>query len=72
MSTWYSVLPAACITLNGKPVAGSAGKDAPGGTVTVARNTLYELIDQHDMKNGLLEIRADQPGLEAYAFTFGS
>jgi len=60
------------ITLDGKPLAGNAGKDAPAGTVTVARNTLYELIDQHAMKDGLLEIRAQQPGLEAYAFTFGS
>ena len=62
----------ASITLDGKPVAGNAGKDARAGTVTVARNTLYELIDQHAMKSGLLEIRAQQPGLEAYAFTFGS
>lgn len=60
------------ILLNGKPVAGDAGKDAPAGVVTVARNTLYELIDQHEMKNGVLEIHAQQPGLEAYAFTFGS
>ena len=62
----------ATLKLNGKPVDGNAGKDAPGGTVTVARNTLYELIDQHTLKNGLLEIEAQQPGLEAYAFTFGS
>jgi cytochrome c biogenesis protein CcdA/thiol-disulfide isomerase/thioredoxin len=62
----------AIIMLDGKEAAGSAGKDAPGNVVTVGRNTLYELIDQHKMKNGLLEIRAQQPGLEAYAFTFGS
>lgn len=60
------------LKLNGAPVDGNAGKDAPDGTVTVARNTLYELIDQHSLKNGLLEIEAQQPGLEAYAFTFGS
>ena len=62
----------ASITLDGKPVGSNAGKDAPAGTVTVARNTLYELIDQHTMKHGVLEIRAQQAGLEAYAFTFGS
>jgi len=39
--------------------------------VTVGRNTLYELIDQQTPKSGLLEIEADAPGLEAYAFTFG-
>ena len=32
---------------------------------------LYELIYQQSPKNGLLEIEADVPGLEAYAFTFG-
>jgi cytochrome c biogenesis protein CcdA/thiol-disulfide isomerase/thioredoxin len=62
----------ASIKLNGVAVGGNAGKDAPQGTVTVARNTLYELIDQQAMKSGLLEIETKQPGLEAYAFTFGS
>ncbi len=49
------------VTLNGKPVT----------TLTVERNTLYELTDQLTQKNGLLEIKTDAPGLEAYAFTFG-
>ncbi len=43
----------------------------PVGTLTIDRHTLYELIDQKSPKNGLLEIKADAPGLEAYAFTFG-
>ena len=59
------------LKLNGKPIGGKAGKDAPAGTVTVERNTLYELIDQKDFQNGLLEIKSDAPGLEVYAFTFG-
>ncbi|HCI14501.1 MAG: DipZ protein [Gallionellales bacterium GWA2_60_142] len=59
------------IRLNGEPVGSNAGKDAPAGVVTVGRNTLYELIDQKTPKSGLLEIKADSPGLEAYAFTFG-
>jgi cytochrome c biogenesis protein CcdA/thiol-disulfide isomerase/thioredoxin len=59
------------VNLNGKPVGGHAGKDAPGGVVTVGRNTLYELIDQKSPGKGLLEIRSGSPGLEAYAFTFG-
>jgi len=61
-------------TSTGKPVYVSVrlnGKDAPGGVVTIERNTLYELIDQKTPKNGLLEIISDSPGLEAYAFTFG-
>ena len=61
----------ATLSLNGKPVGGNAGKDAPGGVITVERNTLYELIDQQDFQNGLLEIKTDAPGLEVYAFTFG-
>ena len=32
---------------------------------------MHELIDQKTPKNSLLEIKADEPGLEAYAFTFG-
>ncbi|WP_435626515.1 cytochrome c biogenesis protein DipZ [Candidatus Ferrigenium straubiae] len=61
----------ATVTLNGEPVGSNAGKDAPGGALTVERNTLYELIDQKTPKNGLIEIRSEEPGLEAYAFTFG-
>lgn len=60
------------VRLNGEAVGPNAGKDAPGGVVSVERNTLYELVDQKTPKNGLLEIQSDSPGLEAYAFTFGS
>ena len=59
------------LKLNGEAVSGNAGKDAPSGMLSVGRNTLYELIDQKTPKNSLLEIRSDEPGLEAYAFTFG-
>jgi thiol-disulfide isomerase/thioredoxin len=59
----------ATIRVNGKVVG---GKDAPDGEVTVARNTLYELVDQKTLGKGLLEIQSKDSGLEAYAFTFGS
>ena len=62
----------ATIRMNGAAVGGHAGADAPAGLVTVTRNTLYELIDQKSPQSGLLEIQAQEPGLEAYAFTFGS
>ncbi len=52
------------LLLNGKPVA-------PNGTIVVDRHTLYQLIDQKTAANGLLEIQVNDPGLEAYAFTFG-
>lgn len=60
------------LKLNHEAVGTNAGEDVAGGIVTVTRNTLYEMIDQHTLKPGLLEIEAQQPGLEAYAFTFGS
>ena len=59
------------ITLNGKPPGNVAGKDAPNGVVTIDRHSLYELISQPNSNEGVLEITADKPGLEAYAFTFG-
>jgi cytochrome c biogenesis protein CcdA/thiol-disulfide isomerase/thioredoxin len=60
------------ITLNGKPADGEEGSDVASGRVTVDGNTLYELINQKEFRNGVIEITADEPGLEAYAFTFGS
>ncbi|HEY0664901.1 MAG TPA: cytochrome c biogenesis protein DipZ, partial [Gallionella sp.] len=60
------------VRLNGAAAGNHAGRDAPSGELVVGRNTLYELIDQQTMQDGLLELRADEPGLEAYAFTFGS
>jgi cytochrome c biogenesis protein CcdA/thiol-disulfide isomerase/thioredoxin len=59
------------LKLNGKPVGNVAGKDAPNGVITVSGHRLYELINQGEVKNGLLEIDVSESGLEAYAFTFG-
>lgn len=59
------------LKLNGNSVGGNASMDAPSGKLTVERNTLYELIDQKQIENGVIEIQSDSPGLEAYAFTFG-
>jgi hypothetical protein len=59
------------LRLNGETPGGNAGKDAPAGAVTIERNTLYELIDQKEPQNSLLEIQSDDPRLEVYAFTFG-
>lgn len=62
----------ASITLNGQPPTDGAGHDAPDGELSVSQHTLYELINQHEAKSGVLEITAQSPGLEAYAFTFGN
>lgn len=43
---------------------------APAGEVAVTQETLYQIAALPDGE-GLLDIRADRPGLRAYAFTFG-
>jgi hypothetical protein len=59
------------VSLNGKPAGAAAGADVKNGSVTVDSERLYELIDQGSVKNGVLELQTDRPGLQAYAFTFG-
>ena len=59
------------VLLNGKPAEKLGGVDVKDSTLTVTREALYELIDQGESKNGVLELQIDQPGLQAYAFTFG-
>jgi len=59
------------LLLNGKPVGASAGRDAANGVVKIDGHRLYELVDQGELGDGELTIEAD-PGLTAYAFTFGS
>ncbi len=39
-------------------------------TLVVNRHALYELLDRHTAGNWILEIQVNQPGLEAYTFTF--
>lgn len=65
------------IYLNGKLLpANSTGKDVKNGVITISHHTLYELVNQPNAANGLLEIVAGDnvsrhAGLSAYAFTFG-
>lgn len=59
------------LTINGEPLGAYAGKDASGSIFIVKNHTLYELVNQEFVQNGLLEITTSEPGLEAYAFTFG-
>jgi cytochrome c biogenesis protein CcdA/thiol-disulfide isomerase/thioredoxin len=62
----------ATLKLNGKPIGDNAGKDAPGGVVTIDQQRLYELVSQPSVSEGVLDITANAPGLDAYAFTFGN
>lgn len=61
------------ISLNDAPAEKLSGADVDkkSSTLTVDHEMLYELIDQRDSKNAILDIKADEPGLQAYAFTFG-
>lgn len=49
------------ISLNNKPI----------GKLTIDQHKLYTIVNQQNSNQGLLEIKAEAPGLEAYAFTFG-
>ena len=56
------------ITLNGKTISG--GGDVKNGSVIVTESRLYELLDLPKTTTGLLEIKTDGAGLQAYSFTF--
>ena len=59
------------VELDGKPIPdGSAGDDVEGGIATVGAQRLYRLVDLPKAGDHTLELRLD-PGVEAYAFTFG-
>lgn len=60
------------ITLNGAPISTNAGKDVMNGEITIDQHRLYELVNQPSPQDGVLDITVITPGLEAYAFTFGS
>ena len=44
---------------------------AQAGSVTVGGSSLYQLVDQQESKEGILELTPEAEGLEVYAFTFG-
>jgi len=57
--------------LDGRPLGSAeAGADARGGAVTVRRQRLYRLVSLPRVERRELELRLD-PGVTAYAFTFG-
>lgn len=60
------------ILLNDKPASLVIGDDGKKDFLEVGKHDLYTLINQDEMKEGMVEIVAESPGLEAYAFTFGS
>jgi thiol-disulfide isomerase/thioredoxin len=63
------------VLYNGQPLAEHAGKDVKKGIVEVGEQRLYELFDRKSGVfsggEGVLELQTEEPGLQAYAFTFG-
>ncbi|CEK11452.1 cytochrome c biogenesis protein DipZ [Legionella hackeliae] len=60
------------VFLNNKPIFSQQGKDVTDSTITVTRHSIYEVISLEQFAQGILEIRAETPGLQVYTFTFGS
>lgn len=59
------------VLLNGKPVGSLGGSDVKNSLLLIKDHTLYELINLPENTEGILELIFDEPGVEAYAFTFG-
>jgi thiol-disulfide isomerase/thioredoxin len=59
------------VSLDGRPIsAADAGADVHGGTVTVASQRLYDLVDLTKVEHHVLELEPEA-GVMGYAFTFG-
>lgn len=58
------------VFLDGNDPGESAGVDVINGEITVDTDRLYELIKLDGVENRLLRLEMD-PGIEAFAFTFG-
>jgi thiol-disulfide isomerase/thioredoxin len=61
----------ATILVDGNPVGNIGGSDVVNGTVTIQEDRLYRLIEDSQWGEHTLEIIVDQPGLQAFTFTFG-
>jgi len=59
------------VALDGRPIApADAGEDVRGGVVTVRGQRLYRLVRLDSLAEHVLTLRLD-PGVSAFAFTFG-
>lgn len=61
------------VLLDGKTISKTdAGSDVRNGIVTVDANRLYNLVNLRGEKGDhLLQLQFEEPGIKAYAFTFG-
>jgi hypothetical protein len=59
------------VLLDGKPISSAeAGSDVHGGTVTIAAQRLYNLVNLPRVEHHVLTLEPEA-GVMAYAFTFG-
>ncbi len=60
------------VMLDGKPITVGRGSDVSAdGTMTIQENRLYKLVEGIDYGEHTIEIIVNNPGLQAYTFTFG-
>ena len=59
------------IKLNGKNITSEKGDDVENSSLHVTEHTLYNVVSLNKYGSGLLELTAQEPGLEFYSFTFG-
>lgn len=60
------------VTFNGEQIVIQKGQDVVNSTITVKEHRLFEVLVLPQFSSGILQITALDPGLELYAFTFGS
>lgn len=60
------------VLLDGKPISQFAGKDIKDSRVKVDKSTLYQLVNFKDLASGILEVQAEELGLQFFVFTFGA
>ena len=59
------------VSLDGKPIPDAlAGSDVRGGSATISKQRLYRLVELPRAGDHRLKL-SFEPGIEAYAFTFG-
>ncbi len=60
------------VLVDGKAPGEDHGVDVDAnGNGTVTEDRLYQLVRQHAVKSSVFEIEFLDPGVEAFAFTFG-
>lgn len=59
------------LLLNGKPLNHNRGSDVLDSSILVDKYSLYEAVVLPKSSQGVLQLTADNPGLELFTFTFG-